>query len=265
MQTFERSVQRLEHRLAAVTACEMPPHTREVASFELAVDVVGDVIACLLAGRDPGFSEEVQHDCLDAAHDRFVSGSYDLGMPSDEPSDAELVRLAQEGDLDAFADIVRRHEQRLGMVLVRVLGDARDVEEAVQDVFVQAWRNLDRFRGDASLFTWLYRIGINTSLARLRRRTPVTIDIAVLEHSENAAPHVLGPEGAAETSELRLRILEALAELPLEYREAVVLRDVAGLSNVEVADALSVSVAAAKSRIHRGRLQLRDLLEPPLH
>jgi RNA polymerase sigma-70 factor (ECF subfamily) len=170
--------------------------------------------------------------------------------------------VAQRGDVDAVAEIVRRHERRLRIVLLRILDDARDVEEAVQDAFVQAWRNLDRYRGDAALFTWLYRIGVNAALARARRREPVAVDLDVLEASGAGAQPEQLPEAAAEASRLRDLVVTALAELPFEYREAVVLRDVAGLSNAEVAAALGVTVAAAKSRIHRGRLQLRDLLAP---
>jgi RNA polymerase sigma-70 factor, ECF subfamily len=183
-------------------------------------------------------------------------------MAPGEQSDAELVRLAREGDLDAFAGIVHRLEQRLRLVLLRILDDTRDVEESVQDAFVQAWRNLDGYRGDAALFTWLYRIGVNSALARARRRAPVTVDLSVVEgQASSSADSGLRPEAAAEAGELRARIVAALATLPFEYREAVVLRDVAGLSNQEVAAALGVSLAAAKSRIHRGRLQLRDRLE----
>jgi RNA polymerase sigma-70 factor (ECF subfamily) len=132
----------------------------------------------------------------------------------------------------------------------------------VQDAFVQAWRNLDGYRGDAALFTWLYRIGVNSALARARRRAPVTVDLSVVEgQASSSADSGLRPEAAAEAGELRARIVAALATLPFEYREAVVLRDVAGLSNQEVAAALGVSLAAAKSRIHRGRLQLRERLE----
>ena len=184
-------------------------------------------------------------------------------MAPGEQTDAELVRLAQEGDVDAFAAIVERHERRLRLVLLRILSDRRDVEEAVQDAFVQAWRNLDLYRGDAALFTWLYRIGVNAALARTRRKERALVGLDSLE--AQGAAHVPGdvlPETAAEAHDLRSHILSALAELPFEQREAVVLRDVAGLSNQEVAEALGVSLPAAKSRIHRGRLQLRELLEP---
>jgi RNA polymerase sigma-70 factor (ECF subfamily) len=181
-----------------------------------------------------------------------------------EQTDAELVRLAQEGDLDAFAEIVRRHERRLRIVLLRILDDPRDVEEAVQDCFVQAWRNLAHYRAEAALFTWLYRIGVNAALARTRRKVHATTDLDTLpsEGAAHVSPEVL-PEAVAEAHDLRARILTALAELRFEHREAVVLRDIAGLTNEEVAAALDLSVPAAKSRIHRGRLALRELLEPP--
>jgi RNA polymerase sigma-70 factor, ECF subfamily len=178
-------------------------------------------------------------------------------------TDADLVRLAQEGDLDAFAEIMRRHERRLRIVLLHILDDTRDVEEAVQDAFVQAWRSLDAYRAEAALFTWLYRIGVNAALARTRRKRHPTTDLDSL--AGEGAPHVskdVLPEPSAEAHDLRTRVLEALARLPFEYREAVVLRDLAGLTNEEVAAALDVSLPAAKSRIHRGRVQLRGLLEP---
>jgi RNA polymerase sigma-70 factor (ECF subfamily) len=177
--------------------------------------------------------------------------------------DVELLRRARSGDLDAFAEIVGLYEQRLRIVVARLLDDARDVEEAVQDSFVQAWRHLDRYRGDAAIFTWLYRIGVNEALARRRRKSLPTIDL----ESPAAAAVAEGrrevqPEQSAEASDLRTQLIDHLRTLPFEYREAVVLRDVAGLTNEEVATALGITVPAAKSRIHRGRMQLRDLVDP---
>ncbi len=165
--------------------------------------------------------------------------------------------------MDAFAEIVRRHERRLRLVLLRVLDDTRDVEEAVQDAFVQAWRHLDRYRGDAAVFTWLYRIGVNEALARTRKKRISTTDLASSDVEDvRDVRRELQPEANAEAADVRARVIAGLNELPLDYREAVVLRDIAGLSNDEVAAALGLSVPAAKSRIHRGRLQLRELLEP---
>ncbi len=181
-----------------------------------------------------------------------------MARTEDDPA---LVAAARDGDVDAFAELVRRHERRLRLVLVRILDDARDVEEAVQDAFVLAWRNLDRYRGEAAVFTWLYRIGVNEALQRRRKRSLPIADMDAAGPVADARRDTQ-PQAAAEAAGARREIVAALAALPLEYREAVVLRDVAGLTNDEVAAALGLSLPATKSRIHRGRLQLRALLEP---
>jgi RNA polymerase sigma-70 factor, ECF subfamily len=168
-------------------------------------------------------------------------------------SERELLEQAQAGDLDAFAEFMRTFERRIRAVCYRLLDDARDVDEAVQDTFVQAWRNLDRFRGDAAPYTWLYRIAVNESLMRRRRKT--------LPTSELQETTVSGGEDAFAAADARSFLVERLRALPIEYRAAVVLRDVEGLSNEEVARVLEISLAAAKSRIHRGRMQLRAELE----
>ncbi|HET8894879.1 MAG TPA: sigma-70 family RNA polymerase sigma factor [Gaiellaceae bacterium] len=168
-------------------------------------------------------------------------------------SERELLDQARGGDLDAFAEFVRAFERRVRALLYRLLDDARDVDEAVQDTFVQAWRNLERFRGDAAPYTWLYRIAVNEALMRRRRKT--------LPTTELQETTVAGGEDAFAAADVRGFLIERLRRLPDEYRIAVVLRDVEGLSNEEVAAALEISLAAAKSRIHRGRMQLREALE----
>lgn len=175
--------------------------------------------------------------------------------------DAVLLARARDGDVDAFAELVRRYEQRVRSVLFRLLDDDRDVEEATQDAFLQAWRNLDRFRGDAAVFTWLYRIAVNEALARLRRKRVQTTDIDELaETAPLAADPAHEPERAAEAAELHGFLAACIRRLPPDYRAPLVLRDVIGLSNQEVADVLELSVAAAKSRIHRARMQIREQL-----
>ncbi|MFN2467974.1 MAG: RNA polymerase sigma factor [Gaiellaceae bacterium] len=176
--------------------------------------------------------------------------------------DATLLARAKGGDVEAFAELVRQHEHRVRAVLYRLLDDERDVEEATQDAFVQAWRNLDRFRGDAAVFTWLYRIAVNEALARLRRRRVPLAELADVEQSESRAGEAASePERAAEAGELKAVLARSVRALPLEYRAPLVLRDLVGLSNPEVADVLEISVAAAKSRIHRARMQVREELE----
>jgi RNA polymerase sigma-70 factor (ECF subfamily) len=171
--------------------------------------------------------------------------------------DAVLIAAAREGDVDAFADLVRRYEHRVRVVLYRLLEDERDVDEATQDTFIRAWRSLDRFRGDAALFTWLYRIAVNEALMRLRRKH---LPISELSDETEAASKD-EPPIAAEAGELLAFLTERLRALPLEYRVPLVLRDVLGLSNEEVADILELSLSAAKSRIHRARMQIRAELD----
>jgi RNA polymerase sigma-70 factor (ECF subfamily) len=175
-----------------------------------------------------------------------------------EPDDARLVAAAQAGDVDAFAALVRRYEPRVRALLWRLLDDEREVEEATQDAFVQAWRNLDRYRGEAAFFTWLYRIATNEALMRLRRRRPPLVELDE-EHVQAAGGEQ--PEDVSRALELGEFLRARIRALPLEYRAPLVLRDVEGLSNEEVASVLGISIAAAKSRIHRARMRLRADLE----
>jgi RNA polymerase sigma-70 factor (ECF subfamily) len=177
----------------------------------------------------------------------------DRDPPAVAASETELLEQARSGDLDAFAEFMRLFEQRVRAVLYRLLDDARDVDEAVQDTFVQAWRNLERFRGEAAPYTWLYRIAVNEALQRRRRKTLPTGELQETTVSTGGDTFA-----AADT---RAFLIERLRALPIEYRTAVVLRDIEGLSNEEVAQALGISLAAAKSRIHRGRMRLRGDLE----
>jgi RNA polymerase sigma-70 factor, ECF subfamily len=165
----------------------------------------------------------------------------------------QLLERARDGDLDAFAEFVRHFERRIRTVLFRILDDSRDVEEATQDTFVQAWRNLDRFRGDAAPFTWLYRIATNEALQRRRRSRLETVELS--------DDHAAGHDQAYESGELRVVLVAQIRALPFEYRAPLVLRDLEGLSNEEVAEALDLTLAAAKSRIHRARMTLRARLD----
>jgi RNA polymerase sigma-70 factor, ECF subfamily len=179
-----------------------------------------------------------------------------------EVDDLELVERARSGDVDAFAELVRRYERRVGSVLARLLDDARDVEEGLQDTFVQAWRHLDRFRGESAVFTWLYRIAVNEALMRVRRKRVATTELdaaveASLSHSSTEAE----PGDAIVDEDLHSFLTAKLKELPFDYRAPLVLRDVEGFSNHEVAEMLGLSLAATKSRVHRARMRVRAELE----
>lgn len=172
--------------------------------------------------------------------------------------EALLLVRAREGDLDAFAEFVRLFERRVRGVLSRLLDDERDIDEAAQDTFVQAWRHLDRFRAESAPFTWLYRIAVNEALQRTRRKK---LDVQSLDESPeplggNYALTSAGADAAASDRETLAFVTQRLRALPFESRAPLVLRDVEGWSYDEIATTLDLSVAAVKSRIHRARLQL---------
>ncbi len=177
------------------------------------------------------------------------------------PDQAALVARSRAGDAEAFAVLVRAHTARL-LALARRLGlDGPDAEDVVQEAFLRAWRSLGRFDGRAQFSTWLHRIAVNETLRRLERRTRTERAVAPIDGpgAELADP-APGPAAAAQAGAGRAEVERALAALPPALRAAVVLRDVEGLSTREAAEVLGVRERALKSRLHRGRLALRDAL-----
>lgn len=171
----------------------------------------------------------------------------------------ELWRRACADDTQAYGEFVIVCERRIRAVLRRLLDDERDVEEAAQDTFVKAWRNRHGFHGNSQPFTWLYRIAVNEAGQRNRRAKPQARELNEdVVGSDRTAPSIAS---LAETRGLAEALVNGLKELPFGHRSAVVLRDIEGCSNQQVADALGVSLAAAKARVHRGRAQLRTNVE----
>lgn len=163
---------------------------------------------------------------------------------------------AKQGDRDAYETLVRQSADRLYAVVLRFSRSPSDAEEATQEAFLRAWRNIDRFREDSRFFTWLYRIGINEAKRISARRVhdaPHATDPPV-EQVPDAAPRV---DVQAEGAELREKLELAIRDLPAKYRAPVVLRDVEGLSTADAASLLGLREAAFKSRLHRGRTRLR--------
>jgi RNA polymerase sigma-70 factor (ECF subfamily) len=186
-------------------------------------------------------------------------------LPLPVPDD-ELVRRVQNGNTEAFEELVRRYERKVYNITYRLLGNEQDASEALQDSFLRAYRFIGKFQFKSSFFTWLYRIATNVSLSKLRKREKV--DVVSIDEPLNEAgdlpleipDYKYNPERMMQQREIRRALQEAVDKLPPDYRSVVVLRDLEGLSNEEASRVLSISVAAVKSRLHRGRLVLRKRL-----
>jgi RNA polymerase sigma-70 factor, ECF subfamily len=178
-----------------------------------------------------------------------------------------LIGRARAGDTEAFRALVEIHSDQVYRALRGFAVDAEEAQEVAQEVFLRAWRGLTRFEGRAELSTWLCRIAFNESQRRLSRRAPEPArpgpDGGNLLDSVTDAPHSR-PEAKTLEHELESVVWDALAKLPALWRAAVVLRDIECLSTDEAAAVIGVRPAALKSRLHRGRMQLRTLLEPYL-
>ncbi|MBN2536973.1 sigma-70 family RNA polymerase sigma factor [candidate division WOR-3 bacterium] len=181
--------------------------------------------------------------------------------------DDELVRRVQQGNAEAFEELVRRYERKVYNITYRMLGNPEDASEALQDTFLRAYRFVGKFQFKSKFYTWLYRIATNVSLTKLRKRkSPVvmSIDEPVGDSGEMAfeiPDEQFSPERLYEQREIRRKLKEAVDRLPEDYRTVVVLRDLEGLSNEDVSKVLNLSIPAVKSRLHRGRLALREKLE----
>lgn len=176
-------------------------------------------------------------------------------VPADLP--ARLIRRCQEGDEAAWAELYVQEGPRVARFLRRLLGPSRDTDDAVQQVFVELFTSLPRFRGDARLSTWLYRIACHVAGKKLRgerrrrRRLAALLDWLGVESGD--APTAPGPEDCVAAREELGRLADAVDALPVGLRLVWVLRMVEGLSSEEVAAALGLPVGTVRSRLHHAR------------
>lgn len=172
--------------------------------------------------------------------------------------ETQLIQAARGGDRDAFDEIVRATYVDLFTLAVRLTGNEEDARDVVQDAYLRAWKGIGKFRGDAALSTWLYRITANCASTHLSRRRRTRTEPLVPGLDPAELRHEAHPEAMAETNLDLARIAEAVDELPPKLRAVVVLRDVYGLTHEAIAEELGISVSAAKVRLHRARKRLRD-------
>jgi RNA polymerase sigma-70 factor (ECF subfamily) len=179
--------------------------------------------------------------------------------------DHRLITECLAGDPAAFGVLVRRHQDRLYNTVFRLVDNADDALDVVQEAFLNAYQSLDSFHGDSAFFTWLYRIAVNTAIS-LKRKQRVMVRIDGARNGESGFdpldPSELSRPGhALEQAEQGSVIRQALARLSPEHRAVLVLKDMEGQKYEAIAEVLQVPIGTVRSRLHRARLELRELLE----
>jgi len=176
-----------------------------------------------------------------------------------ELSDRELMAAHVAGDSRSFGELVSRHRDRLWAVALRTTSDPEEASDALQDALVSAFRRADQYRGEAAVTTWLHRIVVNACLDRLRRKS-VRPTTTLPDHHENNDREIVEPRDAIAERVNWIEISAALAELPQDQREAIILVDVQGYSVDAAAQELNCPTGTIKSRCSRGRGKLAETL-----
>lgn len=188
---------------------------------------------------------------------------------NDTYDEADLIARLQAGDKAACAECVDIHSPMIYRVGLRLMGNEAEAEDVMQETFLSAFKAIDSFEGRSGLGTWLYRIAYNAAMMRLRKPSPYTVSVEETMAGETMAvvPKQLFdwcclPEEDFESDEVRLELEQAIRELPESLKAVFIMRELEGFSTVETADALEISEGAAKVRLHRARLWLRERLTP---
>lgn len=190
---------------------------------------------------------------------------------SAERSDWELVQLAGEGDRDAFRELVERYQRRVLAVVTGMLHDREAALDVTQETFIKAYRSIGRFKGDASFYTWIYRIAVNLAIDYQRRewRRPIVDNSRgggdsthdeVLDRIGDDTP-ANDPFQATKDSELRERVREAIDELTPDHKAVILLRELEGLSYEEISRVMQCSKGTVMSRLHYARKKLQKRLK----
>ena len=201
---------------------------------------------------------------LSAPAGRFVVRSPRRIVGVNLTTDEQLVERALAGDGDAFGEVVRRWERKIYALSYGITGSAEEARDAAQETFIAAYRNLQGFRGEAKVSSWLHRIAVNQCISR-QRRARVRAETGIEEEAEAASGSLLSPGGspahAAESKERAEAVRRAVASLPRELREVVLLKEFEELTFQEIADALGIPLSTVKGRLYTALRQLRLRLE----
>ncbi len=177
--------------------------------------------------------------------------------------DDRLIAECLEGRTAAFGDLVSRYQDRLYNTVFRLVGNAEDAKDVVQEAFLSAYLSLHSFKGDSLFFTWLYRIAMNTAIS-LKRKQKMVLGIHLGGAGDVADPPdrtaSSQPGHALEMAETEKRVHDALGRLSQEHRAVLILKDMEGQKYEEMAEVLEVPLGTIRSRLHRARLEMRAIL-----
>ena len=178
------------------------------------------------------------------------------------PLSADIIRRAQAGDSDAFADLFNAHKARIYALCLRMTSNTAEAEDLTQDAFMQVFRKLSTFRGDSALSTWLHRIAVNTVLMHFRKKVlhQVSLDERTDGEGKTVRRECGGRDSRLSGTVDRIALIRALKELPAGYRTIFLLHEVQGYEHQEIAQLLECSVGNSKSQLHKAKLRIREIL-----
>ena len=183
-----------------------------------------------------------------------------------KPSDQDLIERSLTGEQEAFGELVLRYQDRLYGSLAQMLGSVHDALDVAQDAFILAFKNLDAFRKESQFYSWLFRIAYNSAMTRHRRerrhRTSSLEDLAPDAAEGNC--ELSDPAQSVDSQDDIESVQQALRELPEEFRMVLVLKEIEEMPYAEIAETVGCPVGTVRSRIHRGRLMLKERLSRSL-
>ena len=195
-------------------------------------------------------------------------------MTEQADADALLVARAKHGEVAAFEMLVVKYQRRIERLIGRMVRDADLVQDIAQETFIRAYRALPKFRGDSAFYTWLYRIAVNTAKKALveRKRDPLVNESSLVSTDEGEEPSRVEnelsdgetPEAVLASKEIAATVNAAIDALSEDLRQAIVLREIEGLSYEEIADVMNCPIGPVRSRIFRAREAIATRLRPLL-
>jgi RNA polymerase sigma-70 factor, ECF subfamily len=180
-------------------------------------------------------------------------------------SDIELVKRAQQGESEAFAQLFHAHKAKIYSICLRMTNNTAQAEDLTQDAFLQVFRKLSTFKGNSALSTWLYRIAVNTVLMHFRKKAlkQVSLDEPSSHDSTMVRREYGGRDSRLSGSVDRITLTRAIRDLPPGYRTIFLLHEVEGYEHQEIAKILDCSVGNSKSQLHKAKLRIREFLTNP--